>query len=41
VDALIDRADGEMLMVRAAHRSDWSRDDPSAWGDEAASERAG
>jgi diguanylate cyclase (GGDEF)-like protein len=40
VDAMIDRADGEMLMVRAAHRSDWSRDDAFALRDEAASERA-
>lgn len=28
VDALIDRADAEMLMVRAARRSDWSNDSP-------------
>lgn len=30
VDALIARADGEMLTVRAAHRADWSRDDALA-----------
>ena len=30
VDTLIDRADADMLMVRAARRSDWSNDDSLA-----------